>query len=347
MRRTRRPHGVTAIAARLGLSKATVSKAINARPDVSRRTRERVLRAAARLGYSPNFLARALALRRTWLLGLVVPFIRHGFFLQVARWVIDEAARDGYRVIFDYSCDSPTRERSIVEDYVARCVDGLIVCPCTRGSAPLIRRLRAQRYPLVLVEARAALWSAPCVGPDLDMAGYLAARALLDRGHRAIGFLAASGVPANSELRRGILRAIHESGAREESLLAIEGDAEGRDARACLVSLVGQFPNVTGIVCGNPDISLAARAALDAAGVDIPRHLSIVTLGCGALGTFVNERAEVIASRATQVLLAWMRERAEPPATPVRIPPELVEGDSIGQPRPGQLPGHLVRRLAG
>jgi len=342
------PRGVRAIADSLGLSKATVSKAINDRPGVSPVTRRRVLRAVERLGYSPDRLAQALAWRRTWLLGLVIPIVRHGFFVEIARSVIDEATRDGYRVIFDYSDESPQRERRIVEDYLARCVDGLIICPCIRGSASLLKELCERRYPLALVDRNVPGIRAPFVSTDFERGGYLAAHALLRDGHERIAFLCGpASLPSTAERVAGIRRAMDEAKTETNSLLILEGAFDGSDVCARLRRLFRDAPDLTGIICGSLDIALAVRAELAAVGVRVPQDLSLVTFGGGILGTYIDQKAGAIGRHAARILLMQLREEAagEDATGVLRVEPQLVAGDSTGPPRTGPLPRGVLDRL--
>src|SRR5947209_10097280 len=75
------------IAREMGVSKMTVSRAINNHPLVSAETRERVLEVARRLNYQPNEHARALATNRSYMIGVVVPDLMHSYFAEICRGI--------------------------------------------------------------------------------------------------------------------------------------------------------------------------------------------------------------------------------------------------------------------
>lgn len=102
---------VEAIAERLGMSAMTVSRALNNRPNVNRKTKERVLVAAKKYGYVPNQIARSLAIRKTETIGVVVPEITHSFFPEVIRGIEEAVYAAGYHLILTHSAEDYNRTR--------------------------------------------------------------------------------------------------------------------------------------------------------------------------------------------------------------------------------------------
>ena len=87
------------IAKQLGISVPTVSKALKGYPDVSKATRDRVLRMARKLNYTPNQLAVNLRTKQTKTIGVIIPTTVHHFFSKVIDGIIEEAEKKGYLVI--------------------------------------------------------------------------------------------------------------------------------------------------------------------------------------------------------------------------------------------------------
>src|ERR1700739_1870377 len=87
------------IAQDLGVSLMTVSKALRNHSDISEQTRERVLKRMRELNYQPDWIARSMVTRRTYLVGLVLPDLMHSFFAEVASGVARKLQPVGYQVV--------------------------------------------------------------------------------------------------------------------------------------------------------------------------------------------------------------------------------------------------------
>ena len=116
------------IARSLGISVATVSRAMRDSYDVSRETREKVLSMATMLNYKPNVNARGLVCNQTHNIGVIVPFITNYYFSTVITGIQEVAWSKGYNVIFYVTNDSEERECSILENLSFSRLDGLLVC---------------------------------------------------------------------------------------------------------------------------------------------------------------------------------------------------------------------------
>ena len=91
------PTTLADIARALGVSKMTVSRAINNHPEISPETKTRILEAAHRMNYRPNQHARALTTNRSYLLGVVVPDLMHSYFAEICRGIEAVASPLGYQ----------------------------------------------------------------------------------------------------------------------------------------------------------------------------------------------------------------------------------------------------------
>src|SRR2546428_4257810 len=98
------------IARELGVSKMTVSRAINNHPLINPQTRERVLEVARRLNYQPNQHARALATNRSYLIGVVVPDLMNLYFAEVTRAIESVKRPAGFQILICSSDEDVTRE---------------------------------------------------------------------------------------------------------------------------------------------------------------------------------------------------------------------------------------------
>src|SRR5213075_2274665 len=108
------------IARALGVSKMTVSRAINNHPEISHQTRARILEAAQRMNYRPNQFARALTTNRSYLLGVVVPDLMHSYFAEICRGIEAVAKPLGYQHLICSTDENTANEESEVEALLPR-----------------------------------------------------------------------------------------------------------------------------------------------------------------------------------------------------------------------------------
>ena len=173
------------IARDLNVSVMTVSKVVRGCADVGAETRGRVLARIKELNYQPNWVARSLAARRTFMIGLIVPDLMHSFFAEIAKGVSGAIRPLGYDVVICNSEENGDLESSEVDRLLGRQVDGLVLASAQPPSSlAVFDRMEARGIPYVLIDRRFANVHAPYVGADDEAIGRLATQHLIDRGCR-------------------------------------------------------------------------------------------------------------------------------------------------------------------
>lgn len=174
------------IARRAGVSPITASRALRSSAVVAQATRERVLAAAAELGYVPNLLARGLVQNRTATVGVVVLELSNPFFVPMLSAVETVAAKRGFLVVVGESGRDPDKERRYVEQFQQLRIGGIIVTTASRRFDHLAAA-RAGGTPVVLMARR---WDeGDYVTADHVEAGRLVGKHLLARNYRRIGLV--------------------------------------------------------------------------------------------------------------------------------------------------------------
>ncbi|MCG8477553.1 MAG: LacI family transcriptional regulator, partial [Spirochaetales bacterium] len=115
------------IAARAGVSYATVSRALNEKYGVSRATREKVLALAEEMGYKPNAIAQGLVNRSTKTIGLIIPDITSPFYPRVALGIEDTMVKEGFSVFLCNTNWNLDRERGYLSHLSQKQVDGILL----------------------------------------------------------------------------------------------------------------------------------------------------------------------------------------------------------------------------
>jgi LacI family transcriptional regulator len=174
------------IARRAGVAPITASRALRSNAVAAQTTRERVLAAAAELGYVPNLLARGLVQNRTATVGVVVLELSNPFFVPMLSAVESIAAKRDFLVVVGESRRDADKERRYVEQFQQLRIGGIIVTTASRQFDHLAAA-RAGGTPVVLMARR---WEeGDYVTADHVEAGRLVARHLLSRDYRRIGLV--------------------------------------------------------------------------------------------------------------------------------------------------------------
>ena len=218
------------IAQDLNVSVMTVSKVVRGCADVGPATRSRVLARIKELNYQPNWVARSLAGRRTFMIGVIVPDLMHSFFAEIAKGISTAIRPLGYDVVICNSEEDAAVESSEIDRLLARQVDGLILASAQPPSASeAFDRIEARNVPYVLIDRRFPERSASYVGADDQAIGMLATNHLIERGCRRIAHISGPEPNPGSGRLKGYRAALAAAGmaVRESYIVPATDDASG------------------------------------------------------------------------------------------------------------------------
>lgn len=271
---------ISDVAAAAGVSTATVSLVLNRRDArIPPETQERVRRAAERIGYTPNSLARGLRTSRTRTIGLVSDQIATTPFAgRMIAGVQDVAREHGYLVILVDTGGDPAIERQAFQALEDQQVDGLIYAAMWHHVVPAEVTVPPRT---VFLDCRPDSGGYPAVVPDDREGGAAATRELVEAGHRRIAYIDAHQPdhPVAADLRlEGYLKVLREAGIDPDPALHAFGAISslgGRDAAERLLALPEER-RPTALFCFNDRMAAGAYTAARHLGLEIPRDLSIV-----------------------------------------------------------------------
>ncbi|MBQ2147843.1 MAG: LacI family DNA-binding transcriptional regulator, partial [Firmicutes bacterium] len=126
------------VAKAAGVSYSTVSRALSGSPEISEETRERIIRMCKEMNYMPNTVARAMVMKSTKLLGLILPSINNPFMSEMAYHIDRQVRARGYNIVLCNSSGDPEQEREQFELMIARQVDGILLLPAMADSYALL-----------------------------------------------------------------------------------------------------------------------------------------------------------------------------------------------------------------
>lgn len=276
---TRSPVRLRDVAEAAGVNPSIASRVLNDDPTLSARpeTRSRVRDAARRLGYTPNAFARGLKLQQTGTLALVLPAISVTGNWQLAQYAERRAAHHG-RVLLLADLDDFARSGDAYRHIVLeRRVDGLVVSGATADDR-LIGVLSGHRIPLVVFGRRST--RALCVTADDDAAAVLAVDHLARLGHARIGAI------VTSRDNEAVARALAARNGGHGRPLRADQTEEGGFRAA--TALLGRRHRPTALIMASVAQAIGAIAAIRAAGLSVPRDISVVALEDAPLAAYVD-----------------------------------------------------------
>jgi DNA-binding LacI/PurR family transcriptional regulator len=325
------------IAGSLNLSVMAVSKALRDAPDISASTKARVQAEAQRRHYIPNRAAQNLRLRRSGLVGIVVPQINHTYYSHLIWGIERQAEAVGLQVILGSSLDRAENEMREVQKLISRQVEALLLVPAVRWQHRLatLELVRSSGIPTVLLDAYpAGAENFPHVSwvvCDDRRGGQLATEHLLELGHRDILFLAGpNGSSSGAGRFSGYQRALTAAGINySDTRVFLAGKDIDAGHKAMGQALSEKVP-FTAVVAHNDSVAIGASSALFQQGFRIPEDVSIVGFGDGLLAE--NFRVPLTTVRIPQTA---MGEAA------VRLAMDLQKGNAV---EPRQLPVEIIVR---
>ncbi|RBQ18972.1 LacI family transcriptional regulator [Spongiactinospora rosea] len=245
------------------VSVMTVSRVVNGGDPVNPQTRQRVLDAIERLGFRPNSLARGLRHNRsTGLIGLVVTNLANPFYSRLAVAVEETARRLGLALIVGNTDEDAARERQLVEDLLARRVDGLIIVPAGEDHGYLAGDL-TRGTSVVFCSRPPRGIDADVVTVD-DFGGARDAVAgLAAKGHHRIGYIGhLARIHTGGERLNGYLAALADAGLPAAEELVRVGITGAEEAERAAADLLGGPAAPTALFTSNNLLTVGALRAM-------------------------------------------------------------------------------------
>jgi len=217
---------ISDIAKVVGVSKITVSRALNGSPLVSEKTKRKIIEAAKRLNYRPNLIAKSFAKGKTQTIGVIITDITNPFFAEIVIGIENAAKKEGYHLLLGISGDDIEEEKKCVQDLLERRVDGILIVPTHKKYNDLehIYTLKKEKVPFVLVSRNLEEIDSDWVMTDLKKGSYKLVKYLIKLGHEKILFIIGPREVTHSKYRiQGYKNALKEANLNFNEDLLFEG----------------------------------------------------------------------------------------------------------------------------
>ena len=333
------------VAARAGVSTATVSRALGKPDSVRAETVAIVMEAVRACGYTPNSSARMLRTQRTNMVLVVVPNIANQMYSHVLRGIDTALAPAGYGVIIGNLDSAPGNQARLVEFAFARQVDAVILlCGYIPGSHG--RSLSEAGLPIVSLCAPIGDPAIPDICADDEAGGREAGRFLASLGHRRLAYAAGpKGSVVDTARWTQFRQAAIEAGVAASDIVRVEGEAGARFSFASGMAAGESFlalpDRPTAVFCASDEIAMGLMKVVRRAGLRVPADISVVGFDGidqvdyldPVLSTMRQPRQE-IGRRGAEVLLRMLDGTVAAADHRIRLPVELLSRESTAPWRP-------------
>lgn len=271
------------VAREAGVARATVSRVLNSNPNTSRRVREAVLQAVAKLDYQVNQQARQLASGATRLLALVFAADdevepNSYYHSAIELGAIRSATGLGFGLITHTISPSRENHRSSIIELASqsRC-DGLILTPPFSDDSELISQLHTSGVSFALISAGPSTSAlAPSVGIDDKEAGQDLGKYLYGQGHRLFGYIGGPREHRSAAQRlEGLCKALKAARQADSSVTVLEGNFTFKSGTNLATQLFEATTRPSVIVCANDDMAAGALFAAHRLGLNVPADIAI------------------------------------------------------------------------
>lgn len=339
------------VARMAGVSTATVSRALAAPDTVAPETRARVMKAMARVDYTPNVAARTLRARQARMVLVIVPDIASPFFPEILKGIDAALTEAGYGMIIGDLDGQPQKEGRFVDLCAAGAVDGTLLLSTVSVPRNGRRSLLDARRPVVAVSEAIEHAPFPQVVIDNRASSRAIVRQLIGLGHHRIAFLSGPTVYTSREREAGFRDALAEAGLPCAPDLLLEGDYSAAAGAAGARSFLAMRNRPTAVHAAGDLMAIAFMRTVQMAGLLVPDDVSVAGFDgiefaalCDPPLTTVRQPRRELGRVAAKLLIDRIEGRAASAADVTRLAAPIEPGASIGPPKGSTLRTFRGRR---
>jgi LacI family transcriptional regulator len=297
---TKRRTSVKDLAQELGVSIATVSRALRSSPEIGQEMQRKVKALAKIMNYRPNPFAQSLRKEAPRVIGVVVPNLVTHYYAAVLDGIEDEARKAGYSVISANTHEDSEAEVKAIDDFINLHVEGIIACLSQNTTDyKHFEEISNMGIPLVFFGRTCLSEKFSSVTANGDEAAQQATQHLIDTGSRRIAFV---GGPNHLDMVRrrkhGYLEALRENHIPIERELVVCEKIDFQWGMEAVTKLLQLENRPDAILAFNDIITFAAFAAIKEAGLQIPEDVALIGFTDDPHAGYVTPRLSLIADQS-------------------------------------------------
>jgi LacI family transcriptional regulator len=284
------------IAAKLGVSKVTVSKALRGHPDISRETAKKVKKVAKDLGYFPNYMARNLSSKHSNTIGVVVPKIAHFFFSTMIETIYDVAFENNYEIILTVSQEDAKRELYHIKSLLSMRVDALIVSVTQQTTdLSIFHKVKEMGVPLTFVDRIVDDPSFNSVANDDRGGTFKAVEHAINVGYTKLALLGGfEHVNIGRQRTQGFIDALEKYNLPIRPEWMIHSGFGEEDGYRDFLKLCESEEMPEFVFCATFPMALGVYRAAEEVGIKIPVDIDIMCFGSGIANSFLSTRISCV-----------------------------------------------------
>ena len=291
------------LAKELGVSIATVSRALRNSPEIGAEMQEKVKALAKKLNYRPNPFAQSLRKEAPRVIGVVVPNLVTHYYAAVLDGIEDEARESGYSVICANTHEDSEREVQAIDNFISLHVEGIIACLAqSTTDYKHFEEISQMSIPLVFFGRTCLSDKFSCVMANGDVAAQEATQHLIDTGSRRIAFI---GGPNHLDMVRrrkhGYLEALRENRIPIERELVVCEKIDYDWALEATKRLLDMENRPDAILAFNDIITFAAFSAIKDKGLRIPEDVALIGFTDDVHAQYVTPRMSAIEDQSHEM----------------------------------------------
>lgn len=332
------------IARRAGVSKTTISRVLNDRPDVDQATRQRILKLIEETGYVPHPSAVSLAAGRTGLVGLLAPSLLRPWTIQIIQGIADAIESTDYEFILYTTSMADRNQEMYARALTSGLTDGLIAILPRELAMQYLTKMRKQSFPIVLIDYRGQVRDMPCVMAANGSGARRVVEHLISLGHRRIGMITGlMDLGCSIDRLDGYRRSLQAANLEMAPELIVEGDFSEPSGYSGMHRLMSLPNPPTAVFSSNDEMALGVMRAAKELELRIPEDISLVGFDDIPMSQFtapslttVRQPMSDMGRKAAEMLLLQI-DGKELPESRVVLPTELVVRESTAAPAGGSI----------
>ena len=263
------------VARAAGVSYATVSRALSGSSQIGSDTRERIIKLCDEMGYTTNYVARSMVMKKTDLIGLVMPSIDNEFMSQLAHYAEMSARTHGYNIMLCNSGPDLKQEKTVVKLLLGRKVDGILIVPQSPKTYENIQAYTDQ-VPTVFLSENLRDQPQSYVSVDNSRGTYLGTKHLYELGHREILYFGRRDSTTHQLRAEGYFQACREFGLMPRFCDSSYSRSSIEHGYQLAKELFEKPVDYTAVFASTDSNALGLMKAADEKGIRIPEDLSLI-----------------------------------------------------------------------
>jgi LacI family transcriptional regulator len=288
------------------------------------------------LNYQPDWIARSMVTRRTYLVGLILPDLMHSFFAEVAKGVARKLTPLGYHAVILNTEENGETEWRQVEILLTRKVDGLIIASAqSTGQVEVFETLGRREVPYVLIDRVINGVDANFVGTKDEDLGVMATAHLIDQGCKRIAHIRGPQTGTGIGRLKGYRRALTKHGMPIRPDYIVSGQYGDNTGYEAMRELLKTAPLPDGVFCYNDPVAAGAVKAVLEAGLRVPEDIAIIGAGNVRYSDLmrvplstIDQSSATIGEAAAELLCECMEAKTPAEVKRIFIPSRLVVRES-------------------